>query len=341
MDLRTTHAVIGQSPTADDYEGIAIVRQMAIASNLTRCLQAVVEFGVADTLTDEPLSADEIARRTGLDARATDRVLRLLAAHGVFRRDTDGYSHNSVSRVLRADHPFSLRPYVRYGRSAGALPSEAFEEAVRHGRPTVDFAQLEAWFAEHPDHAAMFEEAMASHAAAIIPAMLDAIDFDGCRVVADIGGGQGHVLDAILERHPDITGILFDLPHVIARCKPSAPERTELVAGDFFADALPTADTYLVMCVIHDWADDDAFRLLGNLRAAAEPGARLLVVDTVLSDEPGPDYAKSLDVLMLAATGGGERTATEYRQLLASTAFDLRTLTTTPAGYAVIEATAT
>ena len=87
------------------------------------------------------------------------------------------------------------------------------------------------------------------------------------------------------------------------------------------------------MCVLHDWADDDASRLLGNLRAAAQPGARLLVVDTVLSDEPGPDYAKSLDILMLAATGGGERTATEYRQLLAAAAFDVRRLTTTPAGY--------
>ena len=329
-----------QRPTDDDYEGIAIVREMAVVSNLTRCLQAVVEFGVADVIDDDPLSPDEIARRTGLDAGGTDRVMRLLAAHGVFRRDRDGYSHTSASRVVRADHPFSLRPYVRNGRSANAWPIDAFENAMRHGRPSVDFAQLEAWFVDRPDEATMFDEAMASHAAAILPAVLDAIHLNGCRVIADIGGGRGHLLTAILERHPDARGILFDLPHVVNHADVSPSSRVDLVSGDFFTDTLPAADTYLLMSVVHDWSDDDATRLLTNLRAAAQPGARLLVIENVMTDEPGPDYAKSLDVLMLAVTGGRERTATEYRQLLATASFEVRTMATTPAGYSVIEANA-
>ena len=76
-------------------------------------------------------------------------------------------------------------------------------------------------------------------------------------------------------------------------------------------------------------------RICGAPRARAR---RLVVIETVLSDEPGPDYAKSLDVLMLAVTRGRERTATEYRQLLATASFEVRSLATTPAGYSVSDA---
>src|SRR4029078_11074763 len=102
--------------------------------------------------------------------------------------------------------PFSLRPYVRNGRSANAWPIDAFENAMRHGRPSAAFAQLDAWFVDHPEDATMFDEAMDSHAAAILPAVLDAIDLNGCRVIADIGGGRGHLLTGILARPPDARG---------------------------------------------------------------------------------------------------------------------------------------
>ncbi len=324
-----------------EFEAIAVVKEMTVGSILPRCLYTVAEFAVADAIGDDEVGADEIARRSGLDVGATSRVLRLLAAHGVFERTGDRFSHTAASRLLRSDHPFSLRAHVRNNGTALSMRLNAeLPNAVRAGGPTVGFAELEAHFSEHPDAAATFDAAMVSNAATIIPAVLDAVDLGQCHVVADIGGGRGHVLSAILDRHPGPHGVLFDLPHVIAQCQGLSSPRLELVGGDFFASDLPSADVYVLMSVLHDWTDADAARLLANLRRAAAPGARLLVIETVLSDEPGPDYAKTLDVLMLAVTGGRERTAAEYVRLLAASAFDVSKVVRTPAAYSVVEAIA-
>src|SRR6185369_10936265 len=92
---------------------------------------------------------------------------------------------------------------------------------------------------------------------------------------------------------------------------PSA-ERLTVVAGDVFTDALPAGDAYVLMNVLHDWDDDRAADILSGAAKAGRAGATVLVVETVLPDGGGPHHAKMLHVLMLAITGGRERTAGEY-----------------------------
>jgi hypothetical protein len=318
-----------------------IIKDLAIAHVLARCLHVVADFGVADALGDGALPPEELARRVGLDSAALARMLRLLAAHGVFALGPAGYSHTPASRLLRSDDPRSLRALVRMrGLPVIMRGFTELEHAARTGRPTMDWAALVAYFAAHPDEAAVFNAAMVAKSQAVIPAVLDAFSFDAFNVVADIGGGRGHLLQAILARVPSARGVLFELPHVIADAASVESARVQLVAGDFFVDAMPAADLYILMDLLHDWRDEDAARILAAVRRAARRDARVLIIETLVAATPGPHFSKTLDILMLALTGGRERTPAEHAQLLESSGFRLERVLPTAAQYSIVEAVA-
>ena len=307
---------------------------------VARCIYVLADFGVADVLDDEPRSVDELAARSGMNADALDRMLRLVAAHGVFARLPDGYIHTTTSSLLRSDHPQSLRSYTRMNGTTIWRALTDLAHPARKGRPAMDYAAMVAHFAEHPDEGRLFNEAMADRAAAVIPTVIDAYDFGQFETIADIGGGRGQLITAILDRAPTAKGILFDLPQVVADAAPAASPRLQLVVGDFFADPLPNADAYVLMDILHDWGDEEARTILEAVRRAALPGARLLVVEALIADEPGPDAGKVLDVTMLASTDGRERSRDQYTRLLAAGGFRLERVVPTQSAFFVVEATA-
>jgi hypothetical protein len=306
---------------------------------LARCVQVIAEYGVADALAERPMTAAELAAQTRMNADALCRMLRLLTAHEVFAQEGDLYRHTPVSELLRSDHLQSMRSFARMMNLPSMLKSFAeLTQAAKTGQPTMDFAGFMEYFAAHPEESRIFNQAMADKSCNIIPAVLDAYDFSPFRVIADIGGGRGHLLRGILERTSTASGILFDLPHVIQETADHEPERLQLQPGDFFADALPTADAYLLMEIIHDWNDEDAARILTAVRRAAPTHARLLIVEALVSEAPGADFSKVLDVIMLAVTGGRERTPSEYKALLTQAGFRLERIIATPSQYSIVEA---
>jgi O-methyltransferase domain len=166
--------------------------------------------------------------------------------------------------------------------------------------------------------------------------VLDVYDFARHRRIADVAGGHGHLIRAVLAAHPNTTGALFELPAVAAEVPPTP--RLDVVAGDFFTDPLPACDAYLLMNIVHDWADAEADAILTAVAEAGRPSrATVLLVETVLPESPEPHWATTLDIIMLALTGGRERTATEYKRLLDLAGIDLvRTLpTATP--FSIVE----
>jgi hypothetical protein len=302
-------------------------------------LHVAAEFGVADAIGEEPVEPRAIASRTGLDADALRRILRLLAAHGVFEERGDGYAHNAASRLLRSDHPESMRAYVRMGGTPAFWePYTDLDTAVRTGRPSRDWRSLLDYFEEHRGEAEIFNAAMVAKSRTVLPAVVDAYDFGRFDVIADVGGGRGHLLAAVLERAPQARGILFDLPQVLAEAEAAISPRIEIAAGDFFADSLPTADLYLLMDLLHDWRDDDAAKILASVRRAAPPHARALIIETLVPEVTGPHFGKTLDVIMLAVTGGRERSRSEYAALLERTGFRLERVLPTRSEYSIVEA---
>lgn len=319
-------------------EAAQLVTDLAKAHIAARCLHVAAELGLADVLGESGASAAQLAAATGVDAGALQRLLRLLAAHGIFAETPLGFEHNDASRLLRSDDPHSLRAYVRMtGMPAFWNGFGNLAAAARAGRPANDWRGLVAYFEEHPQEAAIFNAAMTVKSAVAVPAVLAAYDFARFARIADVGGGRGHLLRAILDTNPSVQGVLFDLPHVIADAGAPTP-RLQLVPGDFFSDRLPPADAYLLMDLLHDWDDGDAERILRAIRRAAAPGARLLIVETLTPDTPGPHFGKTLDIIMLAVTGGRERRAPEFRALLERAGFEIDRVIDTASAYSILEA---
>ena len=333
-DPEARHHAVAEVQPAD------LVADLAKAHIAARCLHVVASTGVADAVGDAGASPAQIAAQVGANADALDRVLRLLAAHGVFAHAPGGrYVHTAASRLLQSENPQSLRSYVRMtGLPAFWNGFGDLESATRAGRPASDWAGLLEYFASHADESAIFNAAMVSKSRAVLPAVVTAYDFGSCRTIADIGGGRGHLLAAILERAPAARGILFELPHVIADA--AAGPRLTLQAGSFFDDPLPGADTYLLMDLVHDWDDADAARILAAVRRAAPAKARLLIIETLVAEQPGPHFGKTLDIIMLAVTGGKERTRTQYARLLDAAGFRIDRVIPTASQYSILEATA-
>jgi hypothetical protein len=301
-----------------------IIWNLTTAYVSSRCLHVVAELGVADQIADEPLTAAELAAKCDVNPAALDRVLQLLAAHGIFERTGDRFGHTAASQLLRSDQPMSMRAFPRamglpiFWKTFGNL-----EHAVRTGSPAleaVEPAGVWAYFEDHPRETEVFGEAMTAKAGADIASVLGAYDFSRFNTIADIGGGRGHLLAALLDAAPSAQGILFDLPEVINNITIKHDRLTPL-AGDFFADPLPPADVYLLMEVLHDWTDEKCRAILGAIRRAAPPGAKVLVIENVLSDDQPDPRGHILDLIMMASTGGRERTQPQLAALFDSSGF--------------------
>jgi hypothetical protein len=215
--------------------------------------------------------------------------------------------------------------------------------AVRTGTPATTEVFPEGFWtymAEHPDAGRVFNDAMQAKAQGAIAGILPSYDFSRFSTIADIGGGHGHLLAAVLDAVPTATGVLFELPHVIVEASTVASGRLTLQAGDFFRDALPRCDAYLLMEIIHDWGDEESVAILRAVRQAAVPGAMVLVIEAIIPDGPGPAWAKLLDVHMLTLLGGRQRTQAEYAHLLSQAGLRFRREIDTGAGISMLEAEA-
>ncbi|MDH6217885.1 methyltransferase [Streptomyces pseudovenezuelae] len=320
-----------------------MIHALSYGAYAARCLQVVADMGVADHIDDEPVPVEKLAAACGADPGMLARVLRLLTAHGVFELRDAGYAHTDASRLLRDDHPMSARPLVRLTGLPVHLDGLArLQHTVTTGQPAVETFEpggLWAYLHAHPEEAELFNHAMTSKAAADIPTVLDAYDFTPFASIADIGGGRGHLLRAVLDSAPATEGILFDRPVVIDTLGFPDQPRLTLRAGDFF-DSVPPADAYVLMHVLHNWDDERAARILASIREAATAGATLLVIENVPDDERPTPAALTMDIIMLALTRGRERTAGELSVLLEGAGFRLTGMTETSGTMRIAEARA-
>jgi hypothetical protein len=237
----------------------------------------------------------------------------------------------------------SMRPFVRmFNQPVFHKASAALEHSVRTGAPSVEtFEPRGAWayLHDHPEEAEIFNQAMTAKAAGDTSAVLNAYDFTRFATIADIGGGRGHLLRAVLDAAPSARGVLFDLPDVIAMADVEHPRLTAQ-PGDFFSDSLPAADAYILMEVLHDWSDRDAIEILSAVRTAARPGATLLVIEGLLPEEGADPAALTMDVMMLFMAGGRERTPNQFSALFNEAGFKLVRVVETGSRMRIAEATA-
>lgn len=284
---------------------------------VTKALGAAADLKVADELADGPRPVAELARSTGADRDTLHRILRALATEGVFAEDEPGVFRNTeLSEGLREDdwhafgHLFGSVFYDALGTLDPASGDETFSRAFG-----TDFW---SWLDERPVERAAFDTAMAGGKDR--PAeRLAGLDLHEGNVVVDVGGGNGALLRALLQRRPGLRGIVFDLPETVR--DEAALGGIDFVAGSFF-DSVPAGDVYVLSGILHDWNDERAGEILRTIRRAAPAHARLLIVESVLEHGNEPHGAKWLDLLMLVI-GGRERTSAAWRTLLADAGFEV------------------
>jgi hypothetical protein len=327
-----------------DEEAIGVVIRIVSNLNAALWIAELADLGVADALEGTPQSAADLAAKLGAYPDALRRVLKFVSMHGVFEEEPDGrFRHSAISRVMREDHPQSQRALLRVlaTRLQKAL-RDAMGQTLRTGRPAVQAAAPEGVFgylAAHPDEALIFDQSGTRNSKGDSVAVLKAYDFSRFGSIADIGGGQGHLLTAVLDAAPNARGVLFDLPYTVGAAANLASERLELRGGDFFKDPLPVCDAYLLKHVIHDWPDEPSIGILRAVRRAAPAHAKLLLLEAELPSGPESSPAKHLDVVMLTWTTGRERTAGEYDALLTAAGFKLQRVIPANAALSIFEAT--
>jgi hypothetical protein len=251
-----------------------------------------------------------------------------------------------LAELLRSDHRQSLRQFARLVGDEHYLGWADLLHSVRSGeaafRHRYGMSVFE-WYQQNPRRGAIFDGAMGDHSRAQIEALLAAYDFSGITHLVDVGGGQGLLLQRVLAAYADLRGTVFDQPQVVApvALPPELGGRLTLQGGDFFAAVPAGADAYLLKHIIHDWGDGACLQILGQIRAAMAPGARVLVVEQVIPPGNAPFPGKLLDLNMLVMTEGGrERTPSEYASLLAKAGLSLQRIVPTPSPVSVVEAVA-
>lgn len=279
---------------------------------VTRALAIAAELRIAQALVAGPRHVEVLARERGANTDALHRVLRALASDGIFEESEPGLFRNTAASEFLTRDGWDDFAHLFGGSWLQAIA--ALDVSGESSFARVHGSELWAWFAAHPQERAAFDRAMAQGWRGRLE-RLESVEWRADELVVDIGGGNGSLLMALLERHPQMHGIVFDLPETV-RDAQALGERCAFVEGSFF-ESVPHGDSHLLSTILHDWDDASARRILETIRAAA--GERLVVLDSVIEPGNAPDGAKWLDLLMLTLAAGRERTEAQWRELLART----------------------
>lgn len=312
-------------------------------------LHVAAELRIADLLARGPRPVSELARETAANEDALYRVLRLLASLGIFTESAPRtFANTPASDTLRSDAPNSTGPMARFLADAFHFRvCSDFMHSVRTGQPAVEHVTglpVFDYFASDKQEAEVFNRAMISISAQVIPAVLATYDFAGIHMLVDVAGGHGSVICPILQKYPQMRGILTDLQHVLdgameCICNHGVEARLQRIPCDFFKSVPEGGDAYLMKNIIHDWDDEKCLTILGNIRKAmGKIKGKVILIEAVLSPGNAPHMGKFLDLEMLLFPGGRERTEQEFRSLFERAGFRLTRIVPNNSPLWVIEA---
>jgi C-methyltransferase len=305
-------------PASDPHAGMRL-RELVFGAACAAAVRTAARLGVADALGDSPATADDLAAALDTKPEPLRRLLRALCCYGIFEETDAGlFHHTGMSLMLREDTPNSLKYIALWCTEPWTWDAwPLLEQAVRTGRSVFPDLYGKEFFdylhQDAPESARVFNRAMTQSSRQSARELAEFLKLSGPARIADIGGGQGHVLAALLEKHPNATGTLLDLPRVVANADARLREggelapRARLVPGDCRQEVPVAADLYIIKNIL-EWDDDSTRRTLANVVAAARPGARVVVVENLVDDSPSMRFTMAMDLLLLLNVGGRKHT---------------------------------
>lgn len=294
-------------------------------------MRAAVRTRLVEPLAPGPRTAGQVASALGLHEATAHRVLRGLAVYGLLRLDPRGrFTLTRTGRLLLEDDPHSMAGWIRYATSDAVLAGWLrLPESLADGQPAFNAATgttLWAHMAAHPDEEAGFARTMRELTLLAAPLIVAAYPWPEHGTVCDVGGGVGAMLAEVLLARPTLDGVLVDQPGPLAAAGEylagrGVAGRVRTVQGDLFTGFTAAADIYLLKDVLHDWDDGQCQQILAAVRAAAAPGARVLVLEWLQEHNVAEFPVSVSDVMMLAQTEGRQRSGAEFQQLGAAAGF--------------------
>ncbi len=305
------------------------------ATNLgkTHALAAVAHHGIPDALGDSAKSAAELAAELELDADAVHRTLRALATLGYFRLRSDGrFENNRLSRGLMGGKPARTREFLLYFASGSNAAAWSYlSHTLKTGDSPFDTIHGETvwdWFDRHADEREMFAHVMMGLTIASAPVIATLYPFGELSDVCDVGGGRGTLLSELLLRHPHLKGVLCDGEGVLESAREllaqrGVLDRVTLSPGSFFEKVPAGSQAYLLKNVLHDWDDGACGTILSVVKRACSRGTRLIVCEGLLEKNSHDPMGALTDLqMMVACSGGRERSEEELRTLLERAGFE-------------------
>ncbi|MFF0160689.1 methyltransferase [Streptomyces sp. NPDC005263] len=294
------------------------LRELAFGAACAAALRAGARLGIADALGDSPMTVADLAAAVKTEARPLRRLLRALSCYGVFAEKPDGtFAHTDMSRLLREDDPNSLRNITLWCTEPWTWDAwPKLDEAVRTDHNVVEDLYGKEFFTylneDAPESATVFNRAMTTSSEQSARDVAALLDLSGSTSVADIGGGQGHVVASLLDKYPSMHGSLLDLPRVIDNAVPRLREgdlapRARIVPGDVRVSVPVKADVYIIKNIL-EWDDDSTARTLRNVIEAGGPGTRIVVIENLVDDTPSMRFSTAMDLLLLLNVGGAKHT---------------------------------
>jgi len=307
--------------------------RMVNGYQVSQAIHVAAVLGVPDVLKDGARHVADIADQTDTDPQALYRLLRALAAVGVFfEGDQRTFSLTPLGRGLVLETQGSLRDYAIFvGHESNWDTWGNLLDGIRNGENVfrqVHGTSVWDYRAQRPEVSAMFNRATA--ATKLKGSVLGIYDFSPFRSIVDVGGGNGSMLADILRVNPLAQGILFDQPHVVSQDQLDAAgvaARCEVMGGDFFRQVPKGGDLYVLRAVLHDWDDADCIEILKTCRNAMADPARLLIVERLIEPPNVGREIKFFDLTMFVLPGGRERTREEYSSLIAAAGLEVARVT--------------
>jgi len=314
-----------------------------------QALYVAAKLGVADLLSAGPDNVAKLADQLEVNESALYRILRALAGQRVFEEtDPKVFANTAISQFLRTDAPGSIRSilifrgseffYAPFGEILYSVQTGKSARTRMHGMDGFEYLKT------RPELAQVFDDAMTNISKLAGPAIAAAYDFGAWGNVMDIGGGNGMLLAAVLNAHPQLHGVLADLPHVIERARQQEflggelEVRSAFETCDFFREVPSGCRAYMMKSVIHDWDDEASLSILANCRRVVPNDGVLLLMEYSIPRGNLPSTGKLTDIAMMVLTGGRERSIEQYRVLLAAAGFRLNQVYPTSADFVIIEA---
>ena len=343
--------------------GVQRIGDMLSGYYVAQAVYVAARLGIADLLVragssagGEGMTIEELAGATGCQLDGLYRMMRALAAEGLFFESAgavgaDGgerrFALTAVGEMLRSDVPGSMRAAALIAGETQYKVWTLFKDSVKNGLPGFEriFRQpLFDFLGEHPDVYALFNQAMTHRVGPMVAAVVEACEVHASDVIVDVGGGLGSVLVALLEKHPGHAGILLETGEVIEEAKEvlaggtgeaggALAGRLSFVVGDFLKGStaaaggtgvpagIPRGDVMVLASILHMFQDGEAGRILRNCRASLAAGGRIYLLERNMRGPNEADAGKWEDLNMLVMTGGRERTFEKFKALLEGAGF--------------------